>query len=212
MSPRPYQRRQRQVSSEQTRARIIEAARELLMASDGFSRFSIEAVASLADVARMTIYYQFGSKIGLLEALSDAIAAKGGIEQLATVFRQPDPLLALDEYIAVFGRLWGTDRLIIRRLRARAALDPDFERVIQARNEWRRKGVTVIVERLFEKFGRPLPQAFDEVVDILYTLLSFESFDTLAGPERSLQEVTPAVQRLAHTALGLNEGWRVVPE
>src|ERR1700736_1948776 len=95
MSPRPYRLGQRQAATEQTRARIIAAARELLIASDGFSGFSIDAVARQADVARMTVYHQFGSKIGLLEALSDSLAAHGGMEQLASAFRERDPLDAL---------------------------------------------------------------------------------------------------------------------
>src|SRR5260370_38951822 len=92
MSPRPYRLGQRKVLTEQARARILTAARELLMASDGFSGFSIDAVARQADVARMTVYHQFGSKIGLLEALSDSLAAHGGMEQLASAFRPQEPL------------------------------------------------------------------------------------------------------------------------
>jgi AcrR family transcriptional regulator len=205
MSPRPYRLGQRQVTTEQTRARIITAARELLVASDGFSGFSIDAVARAADVARMTVYYQFGSKIGLLEALSDSLAAHGGMEQLAAAFQRPDPLDALAEYIAVFGRFWNSDRLVTRRLRALAALDPDFEQVVRARDERRREGLRVIVRRLVEKYARPTPEAFDEAVDVLYTLISFECFDTLAGSTRSLEEITPVVQRLARSALGLAE-------
>src|SRR5256714_15582278 len=121
MSPRPYRPGQRQVTTEQTRARILTAARELLTASDGFNGFSIDAVARQADVARMTVYYQFGSKIGLLEALSDSLASQGGMEQLANAFRRPEPLDALDEYITVFSRFWDSDRLVTRRLRAMAA-------------------------------------------------------------------------------------------
>ena len=206
MSPRPYRLGQRQATTDQTRARILNAARELLMKSDGFSGFSIDAVARQADVARMTVYHQFGSKIGLLEALSDALAAQGGMEQLASAFRQPDPLDALDTYIAVFSRFWDADRLVTRRLRALAALDPDFEHVIQARNERRRQGLRVLVGRIAQQSGRLPPERVDEVVDILYTLLSFESFDTLAGPTRSLEEVAPIIQRLARAALRLDEG------
>src|ERR1700732_2517273 len=99
MSPRPYQLGQRQAASDQTRARILAAARALLMAPDGYSRFSIETVARQADVARMTVYHQFGSKLGLLEGLCDSLAASGGMEQLATAFRLADPLLALREYL-----------------------------------------------------------------------------------------------------------------
>jgi len=206
MSPRPYRLGQRQAATEQTRARILTAARELLIASDGFSGFSIEAVAHKADVARMTVYHQFGSKIGLLEALSDSLAAHGGMEHMANAFRQPDALDALDEYITVFSRFWQSDRLVTRRLRALSALDPDFEQVVRARDERRREGLRVILRRLVEKYGRPAPETVDEMVNILFTLLSFECFDTLAGPTRSIEEVTPVVQRLARAALGLDDG------
>ncbi len=206
MSPRPYRLGQRQATTEQTRARIINAARELLAESSGFSGFSIDAVARQADVARMTVYHQFGSKIGLLEALSDSLAAHGGMEHLADAFRRPEPLDALDEYITVFGRFWSADRLVMRRLRALAALDPDFEHVIRARDEWRRQGLRVIVQRFAEKHGRPAPEALDEAINVLFTLIGFECFDTLAGPTRGIEEVAPMMQRLARAALGVEEG------
>ena len=205
MSPRPYRLGQRQANTEQTRARIIHAARELLMASDGFSSFSIDAVARQADVARMTVYHQFGSKIGLLEALCDSLAAQGGMDQLPTAFRQPDPLNALTEYITIFSRFWEADRLVTRRLRGLAALDPDFEQVIRARDEWRRRGVRAITQRLAEQHMLALTEPLDETVDILFTLISFETFDTLAGYTRSIEEVAPLVSRLAHAALNLKE-------
>jgi len=205
MSPRPYRLGQRQAATEQTRTRIISAARELLMTSDGFSTFSIDQVARQADVARMTVYHQFGSKGGLLEALCDALAASGGMEQLATAFRLPDPLAALDQYLLIFGRFWDTDRLVTRRLRALAALDPDFEQVIQARDERRRKGVRVITQRLSEQKNIPPDTSPDEIVDVLFTLSSFETFETLAGPTRSLEEVAPLVCKLARAALHAND-------
>ncbi len=62
MSPGPYQLGQRQAAIEKTRARIISAASEVLMENSGYARFSIDAVARQADVARMTVYHQFGSK------------------------------------------------------------------------------------------------------------------------------------------------------
>jgi AcrR family transcriptional regulator len=202
MSPRPYRLGQRQVLTEQTRERIFTATRELLMTSD----VSIDAVARQADVARMTVYHRFGSKIGLLEALTDVLAAQGGMQQLASAFRQPDPLDALDTYIAVFSRFWDADRLVTRRLRALAALDPDFEQVVQVRDDRRRQGLEVLVRRLAGKYARPVKAALDETVDVLYTLISFECFDTLAGPTRSLEEVAPVVQRCACAVLGLDEG------
>lgn len=206
MSPRPYRLGQREKSTEQTRTRILTAARELLLTSEGFAGFSIDAVARRADVARMTVYHQFGSKIGLLEALSDYLAAHGGMEQLANAFRQTDPFEALDEFVRVFGHFWQSDRIVTRRLRAMAALDPDFEQVVKARDERRREGLRVILQRFVEKYGKPEPEAFADTLDVLFTLLSFETFDTLAGSKQDIEQVTPLVQRLARAAIALNNG------
>ena len=206
MSPRPYQLGQRKAASDQTRARILAATRDLLMAPDGYSRFSIETVARQADVARMTVYHQFGSKSGLLEALCDSLAMSGGMEQLASAFQQPEPLAALNRYIEIFGHFWEVDRLVMRRLRALAALDPDFEQVIRARDEWRRTGVRALLQRLRAQHSlstNETGKAFDEIVDVLFMLTSFETFDALADPSQSLEEVAPVVQRLAGSAIGI---------
>ena len=112
MSPRPYRLGQRQVATDETRARILTAARELLAASasGGLTGFSIEAIARQADVVRMTVYYQFGSRPGLLEALFDDLVARGQIgEHLAAAFRRPDALQALAGFIAAFGHFWAAD-------------------------------------------------------------------------------------------------------
>src|SRR4051812_49888058 len=77
MSPRPYRLGSRAESIEQTRGRIIAAMRELL-ARDGDRSTSLEEVARVADVARATVYHQFGSKAGLLEAVVGGIHRRGG--------------------------------------------------------------------------------------------------------------------------------------
>ncbi len=203
MSPRPYQLGQRQAASDQTRSRILNATRALLVTPDGYSRFSIEMVARQANVARMTVYHQFGSKSGLLEALCDSLALSGGMEHAVNAFSQPEPLAALDRYIEIFGHFWDADRLVMRRLRALAILDPDFEQVIRARDEWRRKGIGVITRRIAEKQLPSLNDSIEETIDALFTLTSFETFDTLAGTTRSLEDVVSIVQRLARGVIGL---------
>ncbi|HEY0752515.1 MAG TPA: TetR/AcrR family transcriptional regulator [Ktedonobacteraceae bacterium] len=205
MSPRPYRLGQRQAATEQTRARILSATRELLMESSGFVRFSIEAVAHQADVARMTVYHQFGSKIGLLEALCDSLAAGGGMQEMQLAFRQEKALDALKQYLQLFSRFWNADRLVMRRLRALAALDPDFEQVIHTRDEWRRHGVGVLARRLIEQYALSAGKTLDETIDILFTLSSFETFDTLAGAARSMEEVAPLVYQLACMAFKIEE-------
>src|SRR2546430_11163673 len=77
MSPRPYRLGRRQPAAQRTRARVLRAARELLTARAGAEPFSVDAVARRAGVARMTVYHQFGSRRGLLEALFDSFAVGG---------------------------------------------------------------------------------------------------------------------------------------
>src|SRR5579883_778756 len=195
--PRPYSLRRRQAGTDQTRARIIAAARELLVSPDGVASFTVDAVARQADVARMTVYYQFESKRGLLEALFDDLAARGGMEGMPAVFAQADPLAWLAELIALFGRFWGSDRLLLRRVRALAALEPELERAVRTRDEWRRNACRAVLARLAERHGRPAAAALDDAANLLAAITSFETFDTLAGAARGPEAVVPTVQRLA---------------
>src|SRR5712692_395408 len=133
MSPRPYRLGRRQAATDQTRARVLAAARELIADLYGFTGFTIDAVARRADVARMTVYYQFGSKAGLLEALFDDLAARGGMQELAGAFQKAEPLDALAEFIRVFCRFWASDQVIFRRLRALAVLDAELEQLMTER-------------------------------------------------------------------------------
>jgi len=128
------------------------------------------------------------------------IAGLGLAAELAIT--EADARDALAEYIRVFSRFWDSDRLVARRLRGLAALDQEFEQVIRARDERRRKGLRVLVQRLADQEGQLTPDAFDEAIQTLYTLTSFETFDTLAGPARACVDVVPIVHRLARAALG----------
>jgi AcrR family transcriptional regulator len=193
---------QRQAAADQTRERILTAARKLLLAKN-FSDFSMEAVARAADVSRLTIYYQFDSKAGLLEALYNYIAQRGEMEQLAHVFRQGgDPVKILHGFILVFTKFWASDRRVIRRLHALAAIDAEIGKGLRARNERRRRGLLVIVER-YGKVHPPLTSLqLPIAIDTLHMLTSFETFDALAGGGRSFEEVVEIIRNMAHHAIG----------
>src|SRR5688572_25566023 len=101
--PRPYRTVQRYAAAEQTRAAIVDAARRLLAGPAGVAAFTIDAVAREAGVARMTVYYQFGSKAGLLEAMYDDIAAKGELaERIPAAFQQTDAREVLAGIVGAF--------------------------------------------------------------------------------------------------------------
>jgi AcrR family transcriptional regulator len=201
MCPRAYRMERRREKTDENRLRIIGAARELLASPETSVRFSVEEVARRAGVARMTVYYQFGSLLGLLEGLCDSLAITGGMAHLADAFRRPGPLEALDHFIAVFMGFWQSDRPVLRGLGALAALDRDFATVLEGRSAWRRKGLRVLLERIAKQRGRPKAKDMDDAVDLLFMLTSFSTYDTLAGPERSQEQVTRLVQQLAQRVL-----------
>ena len=104
MTPRPYRLGRRQEGVDETRGRILDAARGLL-ASDGYREFTVDTVAREADVSRATVYYQFGSKAGLLAGLFDDRAARGRMSDLAEAFQETDPLARLKEPYEAIGRI-----------------------------------------------------------------------------------------------------------
>ena len=204
MSPRPYRLGKREEAVGESRRRILDAARELLRVAAAYPGFTVDAVARRADVARATVYYQFGSKAGLLEAICDDLAEAGGMADLARVFTASSPDEAIRGFIPAFAGFWTADRVVMRRLRALAALDPDVGIVIAARDQRRREGLTVLVGRLPAVTGPTAGQA----VQMLYALTSFETFDTLAGPDRDFADALPAVTRLAEAVLTAQEPGR----
>jgi AcrR family transcriptional regulator len=205
---------QRQAASDATRERILAAAHKLL-AAEKFSDFTMEAVAREGDVSRLTVYYQFNSKGGLLEALYDHIAKRGHLDRLAEVFRSGnDPVRTLHDFIAVFASFWASDRNLIRRLHALAAIDPEIAPGLQARNERRRHGLKVIVE-LYGRVYLPLtPRQEPVAIDTLHMLTSFETFDALSKNGTAFraaghEEVVEIIRKLADHAIGFRP--RFVP-
>jgi AcrR family transcriptional regulator len=178
---------------EDTRARIIAATRDLLAMDPPPESFSVDAIARRADVARMTVYYQFESRAGLLEALYGDLVARGRLAtDLPAVFRQADSVGALRDFIRVFNRFWASEELVIRRLVGLAALDPELDQSLRQRNERRRQGLQVILPRL----GTVSSAGLAEVVDVACMLTSFETFHALRSAGHGPEQVADIVTRL----------------
>lgn len=202
MSPRPYQLGRRREQIDESRRRILAAARALLAETASYSAFTVDAVARRADVARATVYYQFESKTGLLEALCDALADDAGqLAGISAAMTSPDVGDAVAGVVAAFGRLWAVDRPAMRRLRAFGVLDPEVGAVVAARDQRRLHLAGVLVGRSGAAAGDSPVGDAETLARALWTLTSFETFDTLAG-DRPLTDVTPVVAALAAAVLG----------
>ena len=51
-------------------------------------------------------------------------------------------------FIAVFSNFWAKNRLLLKRIHGIAAVDPEFGKAIQARNQRRQMAATRVIERL----------------------------------------------------------------
>jgi AcrR family transcriptional regulator len=186
---------------DQVRVRILDAARDLL-AKEDTAEFSMDAVARQAGVTRQTVHNQFGTRSALLEALFDRMAMRGGMAGMPAVMQQTDPVVMLGMFVEIFARFWSSDRVAIRRIHALAVLDPELGRIDRARNERRRMAANRVVDALYRGFGKPLPEDRPDTVALLFTITSFEFFDSFTGNRRP-ETVCACIVRFVLDALGI---------
>lgn len=192
---RAYRMGRRQIQSERTRAKLVTAARRILMRRDGLAVFSLESVAKRAGVTRLTVYHQFGSKVSLLEAVYDDLARRGRVaEQLEAAFQLPDPLASLHDIVRTFAGFWSSEQVVIRRLRGMAVLDPSF-RGTTDRDARRFAAMRAALLRLAQARHRAIPDC-DQCARVLSMLTSFETFDALASTASDLDGIITTLQGL----------------
>ncbi|MGC2477699.1 MAG: helix-turn-helix domain-containing protein [Candidatus Sulfotelmatobacter sp.] len=201
MSPRPYRMGKRQAAADDTRARILEAARQLL-ANESETDLSMEAIARRADVSRLTIYYQFKSRPGLLEALYDHLAIRGNMRRMAEVFHEADPSVALEKLVVTFVGFWSSDPVVIRRLRGIATLDAEIDQGIRAREARRQHAAREIIRRTGSRGKKKLStEQLNLTADVLSMLTSFESYDALARAGHSQKVIIATLTHMARIAI-----------
>lgn len=197
MTKRNYVSPARASAAAETRERIIAAGARLLRKDASIANFSLDVVATAAGVTRLTVYNQFGSRRGLLEAVFDDIAREGGLFELTDAMTMADPRAALDRVVAIFCRFWSHDPAI-GGLNQAVATDPEFGHSLVERNERRRELLTALVSRIVEKPAAK--HAVRDAVDMIFVLTSYPTFAELS-PQRSTEEVCRLLQTACHAAL-----------
>jgi len=187
---KPYKSNLRNSAAEETRSRIVAAARALLGEDDSAPTFSLDAIARRAGTTRLTIYNQFASRRGLLEAVFDDMAHEGGLLELPSVFVEPDIGEAMRRFVSVFCGFWSMRRKPMPRLLALARLDEEFAESFRQRIERRRTALAVLVRRL------PRARSPTTLIDLLFAATSFETFEALSIRGRGRRAVEALVQQL----------------
>jgi AcrR family transcriptional regulator len=199
---KPYSSAVRTAAADETRARIIEAARALLAGDKESPAFSLDAVAREAGVTRLTVYNQFEAKRGLLEAVFDDTARRGGLFELSSVLAEPDVAKALHRFVAVFCGFWSAHGKVFPKFSAVARLDDEIAESLRQRSERRRHALTVLAGRL----GQGRDHA--DFVDAVFALTSFEMFEMLSVRGRTPAATQALIQQMAGDLLSRYLGKR----
>ncbi|RXG94309.1 TetR/AcrR family transcriptional regulator [Bradyrhizobium zhanjiangense] len=190
MPKRNYVSSARASAAAETRERIIAAGARLLRKDASIANFSLDVVAKAAGVTRLTVYNQFGSRRGLLEAVFDDIASRGGLFELTEVMAMADPRAALDRVVEIFCTFWGHDAAV-GGLNQAIATDPEFGEALVARNERRRELLAALLSRIVGKHAAK--RAVRDSVDLIFVLTGYPTFAALR-PQRSTEEVCRLLQ------------------
>src|SRR5215813_6239261 len=110
---RTYHSPKRKSAAERTRGRILRTAARLVRSGTGLAGLSLESVAEQAGVTRATVYNQFGSRRGLLEAVFDHIGKRGGLHRIRQAMAEEDPRVALQGIVAIFCDFWYFNRKVM---------------------------------------------------------------------------------------------------
>jgi AcrR family transcriptional regulator len=180
--------------SRRTRQRIVDAATALFV-EQGYVATTLEDVARRADVSVQTIYYSFGTKRRVLEAVLGATVAGdhehvGPLDRpwVASLAGQPEPRAALGALVE--GALAIVARTVpVYEVIRRAASDPDVADLLDTnrreRGEVQRELVALLHRAGHLRDGLEL----EDAVTVVYGLVNEEVFQLFVSdcgwtPER----------------------------
>jgi AcrR family transcriptional regulator len=180
---RPYHSLRRQRQAEETRQRILAAARQLLI-SKGYARMTLEAIAEAADVSPKTVSAVIGSKTAILAQLVTALVNPdtfdSHIQHLLSQLRsiqEPGQRLALvvqitrhvyESLVSEF-ELLRTSGVVVLEL-------ADLAQQIEAR---RRQRQTYLIADLHEQGVLRSTLSPEESTDVLWSLTSYDMYRML---------------------------------
>jgi AcrR family transcriptional regulator len=201
MPPKRYAPTRRSASSAHTTEKVLDAAAELV-ADDAFHTATMTDLARRADVSRATVFTRFGSKLGVLEALSLRCADGPEMRALREAQAVGDPVAAVDALLTAGCDLWEKEGYIMVQLKAIVVLEPDASAIIDAQYEDQRSGMERLAHGLAKagrlREGWTVPRA----TATLHALSSVETFMLLRhGHGLPLARVKHTILELSHTML-----------
>ena len=183
---RVYNTERRAEQARLTRVRIIDAARELLLA-DGFFAMTVPLLAQRAGVSPQTVYNAIGGKAEVVKAVYDGLLA--GDDDPTPMSQRPgfgavvealDPAAYARAYAAWCRRIWDRVGPLLGVILAHGpGGDAVLEEFVTTIDRERRTGNANSLQGLRERGELPEGHCVDELIDVVWTLTSPEVYDRL---------------------------------
>lgn len=165
-------------SSPSTRESILDAAVRLFTERGGAVR--LEDVAAEAGVSRQAVYLHFGSRTGLLIAMTQHMDSGGGLPPLLDrVFNAPTAVEAIDAAAALHAEYHPTIYQVARVFLVGRYEDEALRAAYDERMESRRNLYHTVVERLQEEALLAPDWDVESATDFLWALTSWQLWEQL---------------------------------
>lgn len=183
-SERGYRSERREEQARQTRAAIVDAARELFVAH-GYGATTLQHIADEAGVAVQTVYAAFGNKVAVLQRTLDvAIAGDDrpvSVNQrdwMHAVFNDPDPQARLRAYAAAVRRIHeaAADLFVVLAAAAAGGVDPALRALAEETDRRRRRGASSVIDGLASIEALRAGVTRRVAIDVVWTLNSADVF------------------------------------
>jgi len=180
---RRYDSARRAEQARQTRAAIIEAARQLFL-RDGFAATTTASIAAEAEVSVETIYKAFGGKPGLVRAICDAalagarpVPAETRSDQLQ--LHEPDPRKIVRGWGELTAEIAPRIAPIMLLVRSASAADPEMAKLLAEIDAARLSRMTANAQNLAAAGHLRDGMTAEEAGEVMWTYSSPELYELL---------------------------------
>ncbi len=181
---RSYHSQVRQRQAEETRRRILVAARELFE-SRGYAVTTLEAIAEQALVSPKTVTAVFGSKRVLLAEVINPEAFSTPVQQLIEELRATeDPSRRLSLVAQITRQAYEPLASSLELLRTAGAVAPELADVTRQIEARRRQNQARLIASLREQGTLRPGLPLEEATDVLWALTSYDLYRMLVVDQR----------------------------
>lgn len=191
MSSRSYEMVERAESVERTRARILDAAAGLF-GGDRYAQVSLDDIAKAADVSRGTVYRQFESRRGLIEALTSATEHRARFDRVLKAAGGDDPRRAFVDTWVELVRFVHEAAPLFDNLRSLAHVDADLQQMVRRKDAARRKLANGLTARVAIAGGLRVPRS--RALAIVTALTGYEGVRELLEASSSVSQAQAHLQ------------------